>query len=221
MFYRSTFLLLLFCFVVFTVGCHILLSEQEWSANYALLEGTHSTSPKMIDGDLNSVGQTKHPVGPGKLYGSGTATEVIITLPEKKTIRKIVIHSDNIMKFLVYADKGGTIHSDTDWQLLKEIKMVRTNPVVIPIFESSPFARFRLAVLGTSDAGSLARKDKAEHSAKAEEARRKGEQAPNKPEKHYPARINEIEFFGYKSAQETAAAKSRTQHESEIDLILE
>ena len=110
---KTTFLICLFLLVVLTAGCHVLLSEQEWSENYTQLEGTRATSPQMIDGDLNTVGATQ--VLSGQYTYQGRRSEVIITLPEKKTIRKIVIHSDNIKKFNLYADKGGTALSDTDW----------------------------------------------------------------------------------------------------------
>lgn len=57
MFFRFTLLLLLFCFLVITTGCSVLFSEQEWSENYALLNGASSTSSQMIDGDINTVGE--------------------------------------------------------------------------------------------------------------------------------------------------------------------
>ncbi len=121
MYTRLSFLLLIFCSLFFLVGCQSTLYEQElslfveqnWSDNYALLEGTLSTNPEMIDGDIGTVGETRPSTGPGKLYGSSNATEVIVTLPEKKLIRKIVIHSDNIQKFVIYADKGGVLFIQT------------------------------------------------------------------------------------------------------------
>ena len=127
MYTRFSFLPLIFCSLIFVAGCQHLLSEkkwslfaeQDWSDNYALLDGAMSTNPEMIDGDIGTVGETRSSSGPGRLYGSSNATEVVVTLPEKKLIRRIVIHSDNINKFAIYADRGGTLHSDTDWQLVK------------------------------------------------------------------------------------------------------
>ena len=213
------------------MGClgHALIAEQELSVNYALLEGVHSTSPEMIDGNLNTVGVTTRSRGPGKLYGSSNATEVIITLPEKKSIHQIIIHSDNIKKFVIYANKGGTIHSDTDWQLLKDIKMVNSNPFVIPISYPSPTDRLRLVVLDTSDAAALNRKAKAEFLTKQDEEDRNPNANSNRSnrskkkfeKRQYPARINEIEIYGYKSAKETEAAKSDPQREEELNSILQ
>lgn len=234
---KFSFLPLIFCSLIFLAGCHVLLpgrdlsflSEQNWSDNYALLEGTLSTNPEMIDGDHKTVGETRSSTGPGALYGSSNATEVIVTLPKKKLIRKIVIHSDNIQKFVIYADKGGTLHSDTDWQLMEEIKMVRSNPVVVPYTDSMPVARFRIVVLGTSDSAALARRERAEFQRERDafernpdNAGREFQRSERNNRRRYPARISEIEFFGFKSTEETAADRSVPipERESELDQIL-
>ncbi len=217
-----------FCCVIVIAGCHILIAEQEWSDNYALLNGTHSTIPEMIDGDYNTVGETQSSTtGPGRLYGSSNATEVIVTLPEKKLIRRIVVHSDNIKKLALYADKGGTIHSDTDWQLVKELKIVKSNPVVIPFLYTSPSDRFRLVVLDTYDDAALSRRANAEFMRESDRFDRESTRnsyGGNRQfyRRRYPARISEIEFFGYKSASETSAKKSDPKPEvDELDAILD
>ena len=206
-----------------------MISEQEWSDNYALMEGTLSTNPEMIDGDHKTIGESRSSSGPGRLYGSSNATEVVVTLPEKKLIRKIVIHSNNIKKFAIYADRGGTLHSDTDWQLVKEVKMVKSYPVVVPYMDTKPAARFRIVVLATNDSATLARQERAEFIAEMDRFDR--EQQNNRYRDsgsrfyrtRYPAKISEIEFFGYKSAEETARIKSdpTPKHETELDQILQ
>ena len=156
MYTRFSFLPLIFCSLIFVAGCQHLLSEkkwslfaeQDWSDNYALLDGAMSTNPEMIDGDIGTVGETRSSSGPGRLYGSSNATEVVVTLPEKKLIRRIVIHSDNINKFAIYADRGGTLHSDTDWQLVKEVKIVKTNPIVIPYMDTKTYCAISNCCLG-------------------------------------------------------------------------
>ena len=100
--------LLLLCISVFLSGCSVLFSEQEWSDNYALLDGTKSTSLQAIDGDMETVGQVQ--VRRGANGFGNAAPEVVVTLPEKKAIRKIIIHSDNIKKFNLYVDKGGSAY---------------------------------------------------------------------------------------------------------------
>lgn len=229
MYTRFCFLPLLFFILIFTVGCHILISEQEWSDNYALMDGTLSTNPEMIDGDFKTVGESRSSTGPGNLYGSSNATEVIVTLPEKKLIRKIVIHSDNINKFAIYADRGGTVHSDTDWQLVKEIKSVKSNPVVVPYMDIHPTARFRIVVLDVKDDATSYRQAKAEFITEMDrfdrnqENYRYSDRGSRFFRTRYPARISEIEFYGYKSAEETEMIKSdpKPKRDTELDLILE
>ncbi len=228
MYFRFIILPVFFLCLLIIAGCHIILAEQEWSDNYALLDGTHSTIPEMIDGDYNTIGETRSSTtGPGRLYGSSNATEVVVTLPEKKVVRRIVVHSDNIKKFALYVDKGGTLHSDTDWQLVKEVKMVKSNPIVIPILHSVPFDSIRLVVLDTFDDAALNRRAKAEFMTEADQIDREQSNNFNRNRnrqfnrRRYPARISEIEFFGYKSASETAAIKSDPKQDAELDSILD
>ncbi len=160
---RIPYILFLFCFCVLTAGCSVLLSEQEWSENYALLDGTQATSLQMIDGDMNTVGVTNPSNRSNSRIGSNSSPEVVITLPEKKVIRRIVIHTDNIKKYNLYADKGGSALSDSDWHLIKEEKSVRSTQgkIVIPVLYSFPTDKVRLVVLGTSDDAALTRKENA------------------------------------------------------------
>ena len=137
-----------------------MFSEQEWSTNYVLLDGAHATNPEMIDGDIGTVGVTSHQSTSNNVRNvTNPSPEVVITLPEKKVIRRIVIHSDNIVKFNLYADKGGSALSDTDWKLIKEAKAVKSSPIVIPILYSFPTDKIRLVILGTSDDAALTRQE--------------------------------------------------------------
>ena len=151
MFNRFIHPLLLLCMCVLVAGCSVLFSEQEWSDNYALLDGTNATSPEVIDGDIETIGQAQVREGIG-------APEIVIALPNKKVIRKVVIHSDNIKKFNLYIDKGGSALSDSDWELIKEVQSVKTKTVVVPVLYSFPTDRIRLVVLGTTDDAALTRK---------------------------------------------------------------
>lgn len=158
MIHRLNTLLLVFCVSVILSGCSVLFSEQEWSENYALLGGTRSSSSKMIDGDLNTIGEAGTSKGLNLSVGLTPAPEVIITLPERKIIRRIVIHSENIKKFNIYADKGGNAISTTDWKLIKEAQSVKSNTIILPIMYSFPTDKIRLVVLGTTDDAALTRK---------------------------------------------------------------
>jgi hypothetical protein len=222
MFYRITFLLIIFGFAVFTVGCHILLAEQEWSENYALLEGVNASSPQMIDGNLNTVGETET-IGHRHIYGSSWGSAVSIKLPEKKDIRRIVIHSENIKKLNIYADKGGTALSETDWHLIKEIKSVKSNPIVISLSYTFPTDHLRIVVTDLTDEAANRRKEKAAYyqGTTPMESELYGFVGSRRFYSSYQARISEIEIYGYKSAEETATVKSDTQLKDEINTILE
>ena len=159
MIYKYVLSLSLVCFVVIMTGCSALLLQQEWSENYALLDGSQSTIPQMIDGDISTVGKTKPTDGAVSLTGKIALPEVVITLPEKKIIRKVVIHSDNIKKFNLYADKGGSPISGTDWQLIKEEQSAKNSKIVIRVFDSFPTDSIRLVVLGTKDDASFTRNE--------------------------------------------------------------
>lgn len=161
MFYKITVILSFVCCVVIMAGCAALLSPQEWSANYALLDGTQATNIETIDGDINTVGVISSPKGSNTQVGRTPTPEIIITLPEKKIIRKVVIHSDNIKNFVLYADKGGSAITGTDWQMIKTIQRVKSNPIIIPVLYSFPTDRIRLSVLGTTDDAALTREERA------------------------------------------------------------
>ena len=106
--------------------------------------------------------------------------------------------------------------------------MVRSDPVVVPYTDITPTSRFRIVVLGTSDSATLARRAKAEYQRERDAFERNPEnagrefQGSDRNNIKYPARISEIEFFGFKSSEETAADKSDPipERESELDLIL-
>ncbi len=161
MYFKFIAILSLVCFVVIMSGCSTLLSQQEWSENYALLDGTQTTNIEMIDGDINTVGVVSSPNKSQSSVGRTPAPEVIVNLPEKKIVRKIVIHSDNIKNFVLYVDKGSSAVSDTDWKMIKTVQRVKSNPIVIPILYSFPTDRIRLSVLGTTDDAALTRKENA------------------------------------------------------------
>jgi len=120
--------------VIFMSSCAGLTSqklfkEQRWSENYALADGVQSTSPEMIDGDLNTIGKAPFPVRENTGEPSLHA-EVLITLPQKKTINKIVIHSDDLQDFRVLA-YAGTVGGQDDWKLIKEFTNNKQKEIVI------------------------------------------------------------------------------------------
>ncbi|MDE0483410.1 MAG: hypothetical protein OXI67_12590 [Candidatus Poribacteria bacterium] len=209
MLFRITIFFSLICFSVVMIGCAALFSEQEWSDNYALLEGTSATSPQMIDGNMNTIGESSFPVE--ATFGSNPPSEVIITLPEKKVIRRIVIHSDNIKTFDIFADKGGII-VEQDWKLIKDVKSVKTNPIEIPVLVPFPTNRIRVRILSTSDDANLKRRQR---------ARTGGRGFFYGENRRAQAKIREIELYGYKTVEQTRESSAAETREKELDDLLE
>jgi hypothetical protein len=210
MLFRITTFFALISFSVIMIGCAALFSEQEWSENYALLEGTSATSPQMIDGNMNTIGESSFPAGTDSAFGSNPSSEVIITLPEKKVIRRIVIHSDNIKTFDIFADKGGII-VEQDWELIKDVKSVKTNPIEIPVLLPFSTNRIRLRVKSTTDDANLKRTQRA----------RTGGFRQFGQNRRAQAKIREIELYGYKTAEQTQESNATETREKELDDLLE
>ena len=210
MIYRFTAFFSLFCFAIIFSGCAALFSEQEWSENYALMEGVQATSPQMIDGKLNTIGETTFPAGSQGFIGANPASQVVITLPEKKTIRRIVVHSDNLSEFDIYADKG-SIAVDADWQLIKDVRSVKENPIKISLLIPFPTDRIRLRVLGTKDDALLSRQERA----------RSGGRGWNIGSRRAVGKIREIELYGYKTAEQVEEEQATDKREKELDELLD
>ena len=210
MIYRFTTFFLLFCFAVILPGCAALFSEQEWSENYALMEGVQATSPQMIDGKMNTIGETTFPAGSQGFIGANPASQVIVTLPEKKIIRRIIVHSDNLSEFDIYADKG-SIAVDADWQLIKDVRSVKENPIKISLLVPFPTDRIRLRVLGTKDDALLSRQERA----------RSGGRGWNIGSRRAVGKIREIELYGYKTAEQVEEEQATDKREKELDELLD
>lgn len=210
MIYRFIAFFFLFCFAVVLTGCSALFSEQEWSENYSLMEGVQATSPQMIDGKLNTIGETTFPASAGGVMGANAASQVVITLPEKKVIRRIVIHSDNLSQFDVYADKG-SIAVDADWQLIKDVKSVKEHPIKVSLLVPFPTDRIRVRVLGTKDDALLNRQQRA----------RSGGFRGWNSNRRAAAKIREIELYGYKTSEQVEEEQATDKREKELDDLLE
>ena len=94
------------------IGCSVLFAPQELSENYALAEGVLCDAPEAVDGDLNTV---------------SNSTRITISLPEKKSIRKIIIHNLNISNFVLYESMG----EEGRWKIIKSVKGNKLPKVVI------------------------------------------------------------------------------------------
>lgn len=190
-------------------SCNIaskLVSKQEISENYALMEGVRATTLEMIDGNVRTVGEAALPEGAEGVFGMSPATEALITLPEKKVISRIVIHSKNLKQFDVWADKG-----NRDWVVLKEVKSAKSNPIVLSGLRAHfPTDRVRIRVLGTTDDAALRRRERA----------RGGFQAVGFGYSRAPGKFYEIELYGYKSVEETTVKQEEEERDQELDDLL-
>ena len=206
MIYRFIVIFSLLCFAAMLTGCSALFSEQEWSENYALIEGVQSTTPQAIDGKLSTIGEA---VFPAQVAGMSPASEVIITLPEKKLIRRIVVYSDNLIEFDIHIDKG-SLTTERDWYLIKEIKSVKSGPIQLSILAPFPTDRIRLRVLETKD-----------DALKAREFRSRMPGYRRMSNRRSAGKIREIELYGYKTAEQVEAEDATDEREKELDDLLD
>ena len=98
--------------VYLCAGCSTLFAPQRLSDNYALERGVECNAPAVIDGDMETI---------------SNSTRIVISLPEEKSIRKIVIHSPNISNFIVYESTG----PEGEWDPIKSVKGNKLNEIVI------------------------------------------------------------------------------------------
>ena len=188
------------CFLVM-LGCGI-VAKQEWSQNYALIEGVSATNAKMIDGNIRTFGETAFREGSQDTFGTSPTSQAVVMLPESKVIRRVVIHSDNLKKFTVYADKGSE-----DWKVVKEVNNVTSNPIDLSLNAPFPTDKVRIRVLGTTDDAAL----------------RRGQRRRNfwaSGNRRAPAKIYEIELYGYQSTTVVGAEGAEDRQESELDQLL-
>ena len=189
------------CFL-FILGCGI-VAKQEWSENYASIEGVRATNARMIDGNIRTFGESAFREGTQDTFGPAPTSQAIVMLPERKTIRRVVIHSDNLKKFNVYADKGSE-----DWQIIKEVNNVASNPIDLSVNAPFPTDKIRIRILGTTDDAAL----------------RRGQRRRNfwaSGNRRAPAKIYEIELYGYQSVTAARPKESEDQREAELDQLLQ
>jgi hypothetical protein len=173
------------------------------------MEGTRATSPQMIDGKLETVGETIFASNNNRRLVRG-GSEVVVTLPEKKRIHKIVLHADNLKHIIVYADKGGGILDGSDWQFITEIQSVKTNPIELKVMIPFSTDRIRVRVMKTTEDAQLAR----------EKNRRVGG-IIFVSSTGAAGKIREIEIYGYKTVEQAKTDKVAETRENELDELLD
>lgn len=195
----SKSLLLITIFSMIT-GCSTIFTAQEWSENYALLDGVQSTSPEMIDGNLETIGEAPL-TSEDMLYSLNDNAEfvrndsiVIVTLPEKKRIYRIILHSENLRHFVIYIDKG-RVSSDEDWQRVTEMEDVRTSLIDLKLKTPYLTDKMKIRIIKTNP---QVRKSKSfslstmSGSGRLDRSILTNRNLPS----HAPGRIREIEIYG-------------------------
>jgi len=131
---RIVLIIFLMSILICLAGCEspffqALFQEQEWSENYALADGVTCTAMEMIDGDINTAGKTVFPekTQGRTVYGAFPNAEAEVVLPEKKSIHKIVIRSNNLGTFKVMAAVSG----NKQWEIIKEFDYNKEEEIVI------------------------------------------------------------------------------------------
>ena len=205
--YRILIALSIGAMLVSFLGCGMfgaVVGTDEWSENYALMDGVTATAPEMIDGDVKTSGQTAFPEGAdASMYGSSPPSEAIVSLPQRMSIYRIVINSPNLKVFDVFADKG-----DNDWEIIKENQKFTTNPAEVRV--SANTDKIRIRVRTTADDAEVGRKSRA----RSWGSRRGGRQRA-------PATINEIELYGFATGATSApAGAAKAAEEEELDKLL-
>ena len=120
-----------------------LVTPQGWSENYAALDGTtcvyvfkNSEYPvsEMIDGDLGTGNKAGH--------------RIIVTLPTRKSIHRVVIRGTNIEDVIVYQGLSG-LGGQGHWKVVKRLKNNRESTLDLRVRAVTD--RIRLQVGGTFD----------------------------------------------------------------------
>jgi hypothetical protein len=188
-------------------GCGMFQSaigtSQRWSENYSLLPGVTATSREMIDGNPKTKGQSTFPEGASSAVGISAFSEVEVRLPEKKSIHRFVIHSDDLKQFDLMADEGNGL------LIIKQIKSVKSRPIEINI--STVTDRLKLRVRKTTGDAALQRRRAAQGG--FGRFGRRGVQRAS-------AEIAEIELYGFASPAETATVQEKSEKEDELDRLL-
>ena len=108
-------------------------AAQEWSQNYALMEGVTCSAQEMIDGDIKTFGSSGH--------------QIMINLPERKTIHRLVFRQTNIQGLTLYIDRNND--DENDWMKWEQIDANRESSFEIrKVFNAK---RMRILIGATSD----------------------------------------------------------------------
>ena len=213
-----TYLFLAFSLVSF-YGCTTVpgfIAEQTWSENYALMEGVQANDPAIVDGDLKTIGQSQYAEASSDVVQSSHASsESVILLPASRSIHRIVMHSSNVKAFDIWvSDNQGR------WGRIKEIKSVKQEIIDVRLNRAVRTAGVKIRIRRTSDDAELRQKN----------IQRVSGWRIYTGHVKAPAKISEIELYGFASKQDAEdvqnvisqeEADEEEADEKELDELLE
>ena len=212
---QSTFAYLFLAFsIVSFYGCTTVpgfIADQTWSENYALMAGVQANDPAIVDGDLKTIGQSQYAeASPDVIQSSHASSESVILLPVPQTIHRLVIHSSNVEAFDIWvADNQGR------WGRIKEIKSVQQNVIDVRLNRAVRTAGVKIRIRKTSDDAELRQKN----------IQRVRGWRIYSGHIRAPAKISEIELYGFASKQDAEdvqnAISQEEADEQELDELLE
>jgi len=186
--------------IVSSCGCSTLQdfsAQQAWSNNFALAEGVKSNDPAIIDGKVATVGQSQYVESTGDtILSMGSQSESIITLPEPKSIHRVVIHSPNLQAFDIW-----TTDAQGRWDKIKEVQSNKKKIIDLRLNRTVYTSGVKIRVRRTSDDA---------------EQRRKNVQNVRgwrvfSGKTNAPARIAEVELYGFVSKKDRQNTLSQEQ----------
>ena len=185
------------------LGLQGISAEQQWSSNFVLADGVRANDPAIIDGNVRTVGQSQYVESTGDMIMSyGSQSESIITLPDPKSIHRVIIHSPNLQAFDIW-----TTDSQGRWEKIKEVESNKKKIIDIRLNRTVYTSGIKIRVRRTSDDAGQRRKNVQNirgwrtYSGKI----------------NAPAKISEVELYGFvsKSDAANAAAQLSTSSENE------
>ncbi|MCG9128559.1 hypothetical protein JT359_13250 [Candidatus Poribacteria bacterium] len=190
----STTIIIFLISLILTQGCII---SQQQSENYALMEGVTANDPVIIDGDLDTVGESQTKKSSGSLNIDAKITsESIISLPERKKIFQVKIHSSNIQDFQLMA-----LNTLGEWDQIHEQRSTDSKIIDIRLKRPVTTNGIKVVVRKTSDDAARKRQNL--------RVGRENEETPDGRIRRgklvykvsgpltAPGKIAEIELFGY------------------------
>ena len=185
-------LFLVMSIIVSSSGCtglQGLSAKQTWSTNYALVDGAESNDPAMIDGNVRTLGQSQYVESTGDtILGFQAQSEAIVMLPKPKSIHRVVIHSPNLLAFDIW-----TTDTQGRWEKIKEVESNKKKIVDIRLNRTMYTSGVKVRV------------------------RRVGNMQLWSGNVKAPAKIAEIELYGFVSEPDAAAAVTQPSAGNEVE----